>query len=889
MATHKITLNQSSWNDGTAEIYFDDVSQIFYDDSDLTNEVVAITVPRRDGWQFNGFYSSSNISNPGTQYITPEGGFTDDFLSYCISHLTGSAKLSIYVNGTQKALKLTLNANGGIVGSGTVFLWYALDGSGWYDNDQCQGDVVHSVSRPRYDARLFRGYYNGTSTPGAQYIDMDGNFLPALESLALTGGKTIYASWASPVKITVSPNSGSGGTSSFYRDQLRGAWYADTTFSSTIESIVPHVRACFELLGLKETNSDTGVQVVSPDGVIDPTWAPTSNTTIYARWRRVSWECTISNASGVGGTPAIYYKVGTSSPNQFYFDDLCQGDEVSSVEVPTRDGYSLRGIYSASSGGTEYITRSGAITSALASLSIAAEKTFTAQWIAVYKVTLDDRGGAGGSGAVYYDVLGAAYYHDASLKTPAASVDVPGRECYAFAGYWSAATGGTLYINAGGSFTSDFVSLAPTASKTVYAHWDRVSYKVTLNDNGGAGGVGHLFTPVDGHLMYADDNCTEPVASVEMPKRVGYDATGYYATAAGGSKYVDAYGRILVSTAIGSDITIHARWKVRTYTLRFDYAGGSGPVEAKEVTYGQRIGDLPSASPPVSEAWPFDRWTIGLIHATADMVWDIDHDATAVAVWRTGFNDPVDYYGMAGTLLVCVKSSDGANHDVVETGHGGRLDIRPGDSSIGAHRVHGRILNPSNTYRVVGRGSVTLVLGRAYGMAKVGTQVREDGEYHRNITESGYMLTGFRLVTSADGVPELVVTGTGNEGWVCTANPPNQTSATPRLTDAINLYAVTLELDPDHVAQDPFGALSGGGELVECTTAGVCEAHVLKEYGMPCASDICYGKIVVTGRMASYHGEDAPTAGANFVMIASPRSDEENDFTVYDARAERSL
>lgn len=866
MASHKITLSQSSWTADVAALYFDDVSKLFYDSAELTNEVTAIPPPTREGWQFDGFYASSSVSARGAQYITPEGGFTDEFWDYCIAHLTGSATMSIYIFGTQKAWKLTLNVNGGTAGSGTQALWYALDGTGWHEDDQCQGDVVHAVTPPKYDAKLFKGYFNGTSTPGTQYIDMDGNFLPAMESLTLTAAKTISANWATPVKITVSANSGSGGTAAFYRDQLRGIWYLDTSFTVPVEKIVPHTRECFELLGFKKTNSDTGAQAVAPDGTIDPTWEPTSNTTIYARWRRISWKCTISNNSGEGGTPAIYYKLGTT-PNEFYFDDQCT-TAVEQIEVPTRSGYSLRGVFSAKSGGTEYITREGLPTAAVASLSITEAKTFYAQWKVIYTITIDDRGGAGGSGRLYYDSLGGQYYTEQGLETVATSVAIPERECYAFTGYWSTASGGTRYINGDGTFTADFQALAPTSAKTIYAQWTRISYKVTLDDNEGAGGAGQLYSNGTDAMLFADDQCTEQIVVVAVPTRAGHTFLGYYQTKTDGSRYIDQAGRVLVAVPIPSDTTIWARWTANQYTLTFDYNGGSGSTETKTVTYGQPVGALPAVASP-SPKQSFDAWTVDGKTITDSTVWEHDGDKTAVVRWRFNFGDVVDYFEIGDAHLLPISSGNGDEKQrvcVTNAGSKNGRQIGAGRFSDGVSSVGCIWRNPSVTYAIVGATTVNIRLGKAYPATFTGYGNA------RRMTISGWMIVSAKISTAIGQPPTLTIEATANEG-----------------ADAINLFDVAIPVSPRAKAQNLLGAVVGGGNLQNCEAVAACSPVVCEENLAPCASDVVMGQLTITATTVAPNNEPAPTAGEGFTSVGEPKTNGDKDYLTWNITLKKEI
>ena len=66
-----------------------------------------------------------------------------------------------------------------------------------------------------------------------------------------------------------------------------------------------------------------------------------------------------------------------------------------------------------------------------------------------------------------------------------------------------------------------------------------------------------------------------------------------------------------------------------TYNLRFDYNGGTGDIVSTQVTTGQKIGIIPSATREGYTA----SWKIGSTAITADTVWSWGSDQVAVAQW----------------------------------------------------------------------------------------------------------------------------------------------------------------------------------------------------------------------------------------------------------------
>ena len=874
MASYKITIDKRSGTGGTDALWYDTVSATFYADEGLTEPVEVVSPPSRECWSFNGIFSATS---GGTKYFDEFGNITDE-----LRDLSIRAAKTFYAQWTQVSYKLTLDDNNGSGGSGALF-WKidTEDTERLYLDDLCTSPAS-SVATPFRSAYAFDGYYNGTSTPGAKYVNADGSFAEALTELVLSGDKTIHARWVAAYKITVSANSGTGGTTAFYYDSLSAKFYDGPDLQNAITAIVPHVRSQYALLGFMATNSNTGVLRVGPDGSIAAGWVPTASATIYARWSQISYKITVSKNGGTGGTYTFFAKIGATD-DKFFADDLCT-DAISSVALPTRPGYVIMGVYNSTSGSTKYIGRDGRFTSALQALAVTSNKTIYARWIPVYKITLSKQSGEGGGDALFYNSIEDSFFADPDLTVPASSVDIPSRECHRFDGYYNSTSGSTKYIGSDGRFTDALRDLSITSAKTFYAKWTRVSLKLTLDDNRGSDGSGGVYFDGEINAFFSDYMLMAPATGVAVPVRPGYDFAGYYSTSAssGGSRYVDETGRIVVATALTAAATVYARWLPRTYTLTFDYNGGNGSVQSKSVTMGAAVGTLPGAA---SDFGTFDGWYVGDTKLTTSLEWDFPADTVAIARWKHYFGNLTDWFGLetANGPLMLVSSNAGETRAVIETSHSGAIAIKSDDSAVGAFELGGILLNPTCTYRIRKQGKVRINLGKAYGSATVTGSGTSSNPYRA--TKSGYMLVQAAFSSSADGEPLLTVTGAANEGYVW-----ENGRMRPTLTDAINRWYVDLTVGPDHIAQDPMNAVNGGGEMTECKTLFTCDPVVPTEKGMPCASDVVRGKIVVTANTTAYFGESAPTARSPFVETNGvPGNESDVDFTTYSITAERSL
>ena len=351
---------------------------------------------------------------------------------------------------------------------------------------------------------------------------------------------------------------------------------------------------------------------------------------------------------------------------------------------------------------------------------------------------------------------------------------------------------------------------------------------ITLNKNGGSGGKSNLYLNTSNSKFYSSSDYSTVIVKVSSPSFNQNEFKGYFTGSVSGQMIIDRSGNIVPDAA-----SICAS------------QGG---------------------------------------------------DFTAYAHWNTSFGNPVDYFSLetADGPLMLVSSNSGATRSVVETagttGTGsslksGHLAIQTANSAVGAFELCGVQLNPTCTYRIRSKGSVSIKLGKAFGSATVTGSGTTSNPYR--VSRSGYMLVQAEYGTSADGEPVLIVRGVANEGFTWNST---HTTMTPVLTDAINMWTVSLAVSPDHIAQDPMSAVSGGGEMTECKTLITCDPVVQMENGMPCASDIVHGKVVVTATTNAYDGEVAPTARSPFIEINGVPPDESDvDFITYSFQAERSL
>jgi uncharacterized repeat protein (TIGR02543 family) len=192
-----------------------------------------------------------------------------------------------------------------------------------------------------------------------------------------------------------------------------------------------------------------------------------------------------------------------------------------------------------------------------------------------YTLTFDSHGGSG--------VEAVTASEGAAVPKPAD----PTRTGYAFLGWYSAESGGTLYswphtLNAG---------------LTMHAHWRAdeepppARHTLTFDSHGGS--------PVE--AVTADEGT--PVSKPADPARSGHTFRGWYSAESGGTLYSWPH-------TLNAGLTMHAQWQADAepplpqYTLTFDSHGGSA-VAAVTADEGAAV---PKPADPTRPGYTFQGW-----------------------------------------------------------------------------------------------------------------------------------------------------------------------------------------------------------------------------------------------------------------------------------------
>lgn len=742
--------------------------------------------------------------------------------------------------------QITLNDNGGS-GSSPASYWAKQT------SQSTTAGQIYSVANYRtksdsisnylagLDAKPTRTYYsyNGhwtSKSGGTQLVARNGGLASGSIGIVLSSALTIYAHWTRLSYLcTLDRQSGTGGTASIY-GKVGGGWYSTWKCENEVTAITPPTRAGYAFRGYYTAANGSGTLCINADGSFAGDFALRvldAAITLYAHWAQVHTITVVDNG-GTGGTSAFYFEGGT-----YYAEPQCV-TAITAITPPTKSSSVFLGLYDADSTiANQRVAPDGTID---ATWTPIAEATLYAQWRTVTQITMDNGAGDGGYDAIYYDSADGEF-HLADDPAVLDAVETPHEECYAFLGYYSASTGGTQYIDAAGEFLPAFRALSFSEPITIYAQYQHVSYKVTLDARGGESNILAFYhNGVDAAYYTSDVLAGDPITALPMPTMEGYDCTGYWTQASGGDIAVSAAGVIDIIPG-QYDSILYAHWTARSYTASFDYAGGTGSVSSKTVTWGEAIGNLPSATAPASRPDAiFGGWTLRGTIVTAATIWQTDGNATLVALWITAHGTVEDWFALGSDALIPFASDSGEAVQRIAVSHMGKYSVGSPASEGVVRASSGKWRNPSVRYMVVRDCNIALTLGKAYAAVKSGTRM----------LESGYMIVSATVETVLGQFPVLTVQGAANEG-----------------ADAINKWDISIPVLARARAQNIQGAVVGGGNLHALSLTAVCDPVVVAENMMPCASDVVNGRWESTAEtLATESATTAPTAGGGFEMTS---------------------
>jgi uncharacterized repeat protein (TIGR02543 family) len=236
------------------------------------------------------------------------------------------------------------------------------------------------------------------------------------------------------------------------------------------------------------------------------------------------------------------------------------GTAVEKPTDPVRDGYAFAGWHSAETGGTLYAWPH----------TLTAGLTMHAHWQENHTITFESHGGT------------AVEAVTAAAGTAVGKPTDPVRDGYAFFGWHSAETGGTLYA----------WPYALNGDVVMHAQWwedaqpPPARHTITFESHGGAA--------VDTVTAAAGTAVEQPAD----PTRTGYGFAGWHSAETGGTLYAWPY-------PLSGDVTMHAQWTVVSYSISYNLNGGTGAANS---AYTIESSDISLPANPTKMGYTFGGW-----------------------------------------------------------------------------------------------------------------------------------------------------------------------------------------------------------------------------------------------------------------------------------------
>ena len=577
-----------------------------------TSAMPTAIAPTRSGFIFLGYFDEAT---GGTKY------YNADMTSAKTWDKTTDTTL--YAQWQGISYSIAYNANGG---------------TGAMPSQSMSFGVVAAIKsngfvRTGYTFSGWNTQENGTGTSYAEGETV--NNLTTTKDAVIT----LYAQWTANTHTVTLNNGRETCTVSFDLNGASGTAPSPQVVSGTtgLTYPTPPTDTGYAFAGWYTTSSCTG----QPYDFSAPI---TGDITLYAKWVTM---VSASNCSTRGYfNSASYYSAShkytfsvtgstSTSANYYYFTAYKSGSYTIYGEYKTGDFYYY----------VHNVTRNTTAVSStnLHSGNASKSATFTANagdvfYVRVYKYSSTS---SNGSGTLY--ITGAGYPTaggKASVETEQVTFgsdtfvfSVPTQTGYTFAGWYDGANGtGTQYTDAYGVSVRAWDKDADT---TLHPKWTPNIYTVTLNKQGGTGGVPSVKASFGKPLM------VQPV----IPQKTGYTFLGYFTAASGGTKYYNADMTSAKNWDLASDTTLYAQWQINTYTVYLRIDVGTLHKQAS-VTYNSAWPTFTSSDAPSKAGYKFlgffDAMTGGTQYYSASMQkvgpatqnWTSTTGATLYAQWQ---------------------------------------------------------------------------------------------------------------------------------------------------------------------------------------------------------------------------------------------------------------
>ena len=273
-------------------------------------------------------------------------------------------------------------------------------------------------------------------------------------------------------------------------------------------------------------------------------------------------------------------------------------------------------------------------------------------------ITFNPNGGAlsGTSTSPLYVSYDDYHLYTTATGNTGASTPVATLEHNRFTGWYTAAdNSGQQIYNGDGILTTNSVSgyvsggkWVTVSPRTLYAHWTPELYPVTLNPNGGLGGVSTIYERYGvGWQINPNASFITTLEGTDLPQWTGYTFAGYYTDPNNGSPvgtYSDGTWTLPPYNTVGTTgVTWYAHWTPLQYTVTYDCGAANGGTHTYNVNYDETHTVKTRAQVGCDETLVgryFNGWHVTPGHGNSDIKyegdsfgWDYTANQTFTARW----------------------------------------------------------------------------------------------------------------------------------------------------------------------------------------------------------------------------------------------------------------
>lgn len=440
------------------------------------------------------------------------------------------------------------------------------------------------------------------------------------------------------------------------------------------------------------------------------------------------------------------------------------------------------------------------------------------------------------------------------INTPYGTLPAPTRTGYYFAGWYTAASGGSL--------VKEDTNVSITFNQTLYAHWTPYTYTVSYNANGGTGAPGNQ-TKTHGQSL--------TLSSVK-PTKDGYTFQGWSTTLNGSVQYNpgSAYSG-------NANLTLYAVWNPVKYPIYFNANGGTGAPDTQYQTHFEYL--TLSSVVPKKAGYTFKGWSTTLNGTVAYQPggqFGENRSVTLYAVWAV---IPVTSItlnqtsaslkkGETLTLTATVAPSDAANKSVTWSS---------GNTSVAT-------VSTSGVVTAVGEGTAVITVKTADG-GKTATCTVAVAHTH-NYTGTYYEAAHPHKAYSKCSCGEINYTGATQKVASCASCYPvtgvtlDKTTATLKKGETLTL---SVTVSPSDAANKAFTVTSSNPSVMSAKyRIGICVGDLFD--GSTCTVSHCEFTALSAGSTTlTFTTEDGQKTASCKVTVTEPVVNAKAKFTLSEA------